>query len=177
MEYPSLVAVLNDPLVLRYLLLHADFNSIIRFCQTYDLASAICSDSVFWAQKANHDFNTNIQDFYQPNVDPKQRYLNLKTIYDAKVKQFNRLTLAIDTLRAMAVSSGKVPITQFDVVLVDTKIVDNKYQYTYDIRVAYQVGNQLIWKTIIRLTCEDKEQVYINIMKNLADQYGINQDV
>ena len=48
MDFSSISQVLNDPFLLRNVLLQADYDTIIEYCQSYALAETVCRDNVFW---------------------------------------------------------------------------------------------------------------------------------
>lgn len=79
MDFSPISQVLNDPLLVRYLLLQADYDTILIYCSSHSLAHEIYKDEVFWIHKAQHDFNITPNDFRITNLSSVQRYIELLT--------------------------------------------------------------------------------------------------
>lgn len=75
----SVSQVLNDPFILRTLLLEADYETVIEYCRSHVETQEICRDNIFWIQKARHDFDVTPNEFRNTTLFPIQRYLQLLT--------------------------------------------------------------------------------------------------
>ena len=75
----SVTIVLNDPFLVRILLVHADYDSIINYGRTCVQSGEVCRDIIFWNQKAQHDFSISSNDFKNTTLSPALRYLELLT--------------------------------------------------------------------------------------------------
>lgn len=75
----SVSTVLNDPFLLRSILIQADYNTILEYCRSYVQAQDVCRDNVFWMQKAQQDFGTSFNNFRMTILSPALRYLQLFT--------------------------------------------------------------------------------------------------
>jgi hypothetical protein len=71
--------VLNDPFLLRYLLLQADYDTVLEYCRSHLEASRVCYDNIFWQQKAEQILNVPKNIFHNTNLSAAQRYLQLLT--------------------------------------------------------------------------------------------------
>lgn len=79
MDLSPVSTVINTPELLWNLLLRADFDTVLEYCRSYDLASQICSQNVFWQQKAELMLNISRDVFYDTKLNAAQRYLQLLT--------------------------------------------------------------------------------------------------
>jgi hypothetical protein len=80
MTFPSITVVLDNPLLLRNILVQADYETVLGYCCSYQQAQEICGDNVFfWEQKAQRDFNVFIDAFRNTRLSSAQRYLELLT--------------------------------------------------------------------------------------------------
>jgi hypothetical protein len=80
MNLRSDIFSLTDPLIIRNILLGADYDSIISYCSTTHIqGKQICEENAFWEQKALHDFNISFDFFRNTTLTPAQRYLELLT--------------------------------------------------------------------------------------------------
>ena len=78
--------VLSDPNLLRYILLRADYDTIISYCQSYHQAKDICRDQVFWRQRAQLEMGVTPEVFYATGLSPLQSYILLLTMRGGLVK-------------------------------------------------------------------------------------------
>jgi hypothetical protein len=79
MEDPYIASVLNNPLLLRNILIQSDYNIILDYCRSYKQAEEVCRDNVFWEQKAEKDFNVTRDVFRDTALSPVQRYFHIFT--------------------------------------------------------------------------------------------------
>lgn len=88
-----------------------------------------------------------------------------------KNKQYRRLTMAINNLNAMAAINPNIQhVFKFRVGELDPEIVNGQYVYTFYIEITI---DGLVWKTISIHSGLDKNQTYIDIMKDLADRLNV----
>jgi len=73
--------VISNPLVFYNILLNTDYDDVITYCRTHKEARFICQDTLFWQQKAQHDFNVSRDHFNDTLLSPIQRYVQLLTDY------------------------------------------------------------------------------------------------
>lgn len=73
------MAVLNDPFLVRLILLYADYDTIINYGRTCLQGEGICRDKVFWMNKAQKNFYINLNNFKDTDLSPALRYLELLT--------------------------------------------------------------------------------------------------
>jgi len=63
------------------ILIHIPYESIINFCLVNQQYYTILNDNNFWATKAHLEFNVIHQDFFNTNLQPSYRYVQLLTSY------------------------------------------------------------------------------------------------
>lgn len=79
MDISSVSTVLNDPFLLRYVLLQANYNTVLEYCRSYFQAQSVCKDNVFWIQKAQKDFGISPDEFRDTASSPVLRYVEFLT--------------------------------------------------------------------------------------------------
>lgn len=96
MNNSSTINVFNNPLLARNILINADYNTIINYCNVYTLARQICDDELFWIDKAKHDFNTTRETFKSTSLTPPQRYLQLYNRKSSLLSLIDKLLINCD---------------------------------------------------------------------------------
>lgn len=99
----------------------------------------------------------------------RQRYNNPE--FD---KQYKRVEKVIDQMNVAAKKANKARITEFKIKQVESRQEFNGKRFTFAVEVAFQ-GNdgRLQWKTLHQTISDKQDTAKIQVMKELADKYGI----
>ena len=89
-------------------------------------------------------------------------------------KQYKRVEAVIRQMNEAAQKANKTKITEFKIKSIESRQGDKGKRFTFSIEVAFQ-GNdgKLNWRTIQQATGDNQDTTKIQVMKELADKYGI----
>jgi dsRNA-specific ribonuclease len=93
-------------------------------------------------------------------------------------KQYRRLEAAIEKLNVESQKARKVQISQFKIISAGSHRGADGQRYTFAINCAYKgPDGNLIWKIIKQRTGDDQDNTKIQLMKEVADQFQIPEEI
>ena len=89
-------------------------------------------------------------------------------------KQYKRVEAVIKQMNEAAQKANKTKIIDFKIKSIESRQGNTGKRFTFSIEVAFQ-GNdgKLNWKTIQQATGDNQDTTKVQVMKELADKYGI----
>lgn len=79
------VNILNLPIEdLWNIFSHIPYEKLQNLCNTSQLTRIVCQNRYFWIHKAEIDFGTSPQEFNEVNIEPRERYLQLRRTFSEK---------------------------------------------------------------------------------------------
>lgn len=89
-------------------------------------------------------------------------------------KQYKRVESVIKQMNEAAQKANKAKIIEFKIKSIESRQGANGKRFTFSIEVAFQGSDgKLNWRTIEQETGDNQDITKIQVMKKLADKYGI----
>lgn len=170
-----------DPLITHNILINSSYDVIINYCLTHLEAQKICRNSLFWEQKAYHDFKISADKFNNTSLTADMRYVQILTEEGGIASMSNKFMETRKKFIKRAVKLNRVDLLnpelyskQFDLLIIDR-----------DINVSNSLNNYTTKLEPEKLLTQfDQSEInivpdynFLNDLETLASAYARKGDV